>query len=76
MGRSAYEALGVDRERAQRMADKFEEIDRKAMVEVADAYDINLPPEENTAYIAKIKKLVERWEGDLGRQIIAIKDEP
>ncbi len=59
MGRSAYEALGLSRVAADKMLDVFDEVDRQAMREAADAYDIDIPPEENKAYIAKIHELRE-----------------
>ncbi len=76
MGRSAYEAIGIDRKKAQGMAIKFQEIDRRAMGEVADVYDVNIPPEENQPYIEKIKNLVDRWNSDLKDEIVAIKNGP
>ena len=54
MGRSAFEALGIPRDQAQAMADAFNDVDRKGMVEVADAYDPEIPTTENQAYIDRV----------------------
>lgn len=72
IGRSAYEALGASRETADRMVDEFNELDGKAMVEVADAFDVNIPPHENDAFVAKVRKMVAEWEPEVEKKITAI----
>lgn len=62
IGRSAFEALGSNRETAEALKDEFNDLDRKAMIEVADAYDINVPAHENDAYVAKVRSVIDEWE--------------
>ena len=65
MGRSAIEALGHDPAQAQRMVDAFNEMDRKAMIAVANVYDMNIPPQENQAYLDAIKNMRDELEEQL-----------
>ncbi|WP_133365308.1 cation:proton antiporter [Qipengyuania sediminis] len=65
MGRSAYEALGADRQTAQAMADAWEERDRFAMREVADLFRLDIPAHENAAFVAKIRELRAEWDPKL-----------
>ncbi len=65
MGRSAIEALGYDRAEAERMVAGFNEVDRKAMIEVAGTYDINIPALENQAYLDAVRNMREEWEEQL-----------
>ncbi|MCB1329472.1 MAG: cation:proton antiporter, partial [Maritimibacter sp.] len=65
MGRSAIEALGHSRDDAQDFVDAFNDLDRKAMVEVASVYDINIPGPENPAYVAKVREISQAWEAQL-----------
>jgi len=69
MGRSALEALGIDRAQAQRMTDAFEEMDRSSMREVADLYDLEVPYHQNEPLIAKVKELREQWDPVLREQM-------
>ncbi|WP_394727658.1 cation:proton antiporter [Altererythrobacter sp. GH1-8] len=69
MGRSAYEALGVDRQNAQAMADAWEEMDRKSLREVADVYDIAIPYHENEPLMERIKALRAEWDPILQEQM-------
>ncbi|MEP0391191.1 MAG: cation:proton antiporter [Erythrobacter sp.] len=62
LGRSAYEALGIPRERADAMAQKFEELDRSTMLPMAQAFVFGTPPWENEEMIALIKKLRSEWD--------------
>ncbi|MCB1337206.1 MAG: cation:proton antiporter [Maritimibacter sp.] len=61
LGRSAIEALGHGRDDAQNFVDAFNDFDRKAMVEVASVYDINIPGPENPEYVAKVREISEAW---------------
>jgi monovalent cation:H+ antiporter-2, CPA2 family len=65
MGRSAYEALGIDRQSAQAMTDAWEERDRIAMREVADLYRLDIPAHENAPFVAKIKEMRAEWDPKL-----------
>ncbi|MBY8334078.1 cation:proton antiporter [Qipengyuania pacifica] len=69
IGRSAYEALGVDRQNAIAMAGAFEEMDRSSMLEIAEVYDMDIPPMENEALVAKIRELRARWDPVLREQM-------
>lgn len=69
MGRSAYEALGADRQTAQAMADAWEERDRSSMREVADLYRLDVPSWENPELIAKMKELRTEWDPKLREQM-------
>ena len=69
MGRSAYEALGSDRQTAKAMADAWEERDRSSMREVADLYRLDVPTWENPELIAKIRELRDEWDPKLREQM-------
>lgn len=69
MGRSAYEALGHDRDEAQEMADAWEANDRIFMVEVADLYVEDLPAWENEPLIERVKELRKEWSPKLQAQM-------
>ena len=62
IGRSAFEALGHDRQAAQALADTFEEADRSTMIEFANVYKIDVPAWENEELIAKVRELRADWE--------------
>jgi CPA2 family monovalent cation:H+ antiporter-2 len=72
IGRSAFEALGASREIADRMTAEIDATNRRAMVEVADVYDVNIPSYENEAYVAKVKAMTETWDVELQRRVVAI----
>ena len=65
MGRSAYEALGADRQSANAMRDAFEEMDRTSMQAVADLYRNDIPAWENEPLLAKIRELRAEWDPKL-----------
>ncbi len=67
MGRSAFEALGIDKKTSLKMTNAFDEIDRKGMIEIAPLYDPNVTAHENPAYVEKVKELGDIWENDLGK---------
>lgn len=69
MGRSAYEALGVDRQNAQAMAEAWEDMDRRSLREVADVYDIAVPYHENGPLMERIKALQAEWDPVLREQM-------
>lgn len=74
IGRSAYEAMGVPKDRAERMADIFNQNDRRSMVALADVFDLEIPPAENAAYIAAVLKIRESWQLELAAQVKAVRD--
>lgn len=57
MGKSAFEALGVSPENAQDMLQAFNDMDRQGMLDVADAYDPDIPSMENQAYIDRVREI-------------------
>ncbi len=69
IGRSAFEATGISREKAELLVEAFNEMDRKAMLEVADAYDPAIPPADNEAYVARVREIRGPWQEDLGKQM-------
>ncbi|QMU59545.1 MAG: potassium transporter [Boseongicola sp.] len=73
MGRSAFEAMGVDKDKAEAMADAFDRMDRKSMIEVADVYDLEIPPTENEAYIARVQEIRGPWQDQLGKEMSDIR---
>lgn len=69
MGRSAYEALGIDRQNALAMATAFEEMDRSSMVAIADHFRIDIPYHENEALVARVRELQAEWDPILREQM-------
>lgn len=69
IGRSAFEALGMDRQQAQAASDAFEANDRAYMPEVAELYEVGVPFHENEPLIAKIKELRGKWDPILREQM-------
>ena len=74
VGRSAYEAMGIPAEKAQALADEFNEMDRRAMLAVADAYDPTIPPAENEDYVARVKEIRGPWQDELNKKMMEILD--
>ena len=72
MGRSAYEAMGMDRQQAVAATDAWEEMDRKFMPEVADLYRLDIPYHENEPLMARVKELREEWDPVLREQMEGI----
>ncbi|AWW75768.1 potassium transporter [Erythrobacter sp. KY5] len=72
MGRSAYEALGLTREQAEKLTEAFEDMDREMMVPMANVWDAEVPPWENDEMIALVKKLRSEWDPLLRDQMDAI----
>jgi CPA2 family monovalent cation:H+ antiporter-2 len=64
-GRSALEALGARHEEALKLAQAFEDLDRKSMVEIASLYQIDVPNHDNPEYVVKVREINEEW----GRQL-------
>lgn len=76
MGRSAFEALGTSRAEAEAIAQAFNALDRKAMLEAAEHYDPAIPALENAPYVAKVRDLNTRCERELGQRIAEILGRP
>ncbi|WP_322988677.1 cation:proton antiporter [Hoeflea sp.] len=73
MGRSAFEALGISTPHAHAMADAFDRMDRKSMLEVANVYDPKLTLAENEPYIQKVREMMGPWRAELARQMEEIR---
>ena len=69
MGRSGFEAMGMDAGQAADMAKAFEEMDRSSMQAVAELYDVNLPTQENDALIEGVKAMRAKWDPILREQM-------
>ena len=69
MGRSAYEALGMDRQKAIAATNAWEEMDRKFMPEVANLYRLDIPYHENEPLMARVKELRAEWDPILREQM-------
>jgi CPA2 family monovalent cation:H+ antiporter-2 len=69
MGRSAYEALGVPRDKADEIKEAFNAVDSKSMLELAEHYDPDIPTIENEVYVAKVREMATEWEAELNVQI-------
>ena len=74
MGRSAFEALGIDKEHAQEMRDAFDEMDRRALVEVAPLYNPELPPHKNVPFVTKVNEIMGEWEAELNEKMNKIRN--
>ena len=68
-GRSAFEALGYSREQADSMTAGFDEMDRRAMIEVAPLFDPDIPTHENEAYVKKVLEIRDAWESELAEKM-------
>lgn len=62
IGRSAFEALGISREQANKMIDVFNQHDRKLIVSLADVYKIGVPFNENSAYVSRLLQILAEQE--------------
>ena len=69
IGRSAFEAMGINRENSDRLVDVFNEMDRRAMLEVADLYDPAIPPHENEPYVTRVREIRGPWQDELGKRM-------
>ncbi|SMY09410.1 cation:proton antiporter domain-containing protein [Flavimaricola marinus] len=69
MGRSAFEALGANRDQANKIRDAFDAMDRRSIVALAEHHDPDTPADENAAYIARVRELGEKWQAELQADI-------
>lgn len=65
MGRSAFEALGVDTEKAKVMVNQFNARDREAMLRTATVYKPGVRLQDNPELLKLAKEIREEWEADL-----------
>jgi len=61
-GRSALEALGAHPYEAERQTQGFVENDKRAIRELAELYDPDVPVHANEAYVARTKELLKSHE--------------
>lgn len=73
MGRSAFEAMGIDQTTAERMVEAFNTTDRRAMIAVADVHKPGVPPHENEEYVARVRELLIPWEAELAETMSEIR---
>lgn len=73
MGRSAFEALGIDTSAAQQMVDTFNEHDRHMMLSLADVFDPGIPAHENDVYLARARELRDVHAPKTEARMIAIR---
>ncbi len=69
IGRSAFEAMGIEREKSDKLVEAFNTMDRRAMIDVADLYDPAIPPSENAPYVARIHEIRGPWQVELGKEM-------
>lgn len=62
IGRSALEALGMSKFEAQKFSQDFEFQDRRALVDMANLYDPEIPSHLNAPYVALAKQLNDEIE--------------
>ncbi len=74
MGRSAFEAMGIPRDTADRMVATFNTRDQELMLVVSEVHQPGVPPHENPAYVARVLELREQRGADLVAEITAIRD--
>ncbi len=74
MGRSAYEALGINKDTAQKMVDHFNAYDGRAMLAVAGSHKVGVPPHENEDYINRVKELVENVQPKLEAEMASLRN--
>lgn len=73
MGRSLFEALGIDRPIAEEMVDVFNETDRRAMLAVADAHKVGVASHENDEYVERVRSMVDEWQSQLQADIEVVR---
>lgn len=73
--RSVFEALGHTRPQAEMLLAEFEAADRESMLDLAELYDINIPPLENEPYMARVDEMMEEWQEQLRGRMQDVKAE-
>ncbi|GAB5448292.1 cation:proton antiporter domain-containing protein [Gymnodinialimonas sp.] len=74
MGRSAFQALGLEPEAAQEMVDAFNAHDRRAMIAVASVHKMGVAPHENPEYMAKVAEIRDDLVNDVRADMDAIRE--
>ncbi len=73
MGRSAFEAMGVERDTATAMIDAFNDRDRESMLLIADVHKMGVPPHENEEYLARVREIGPKFQEELRVEIAEIR---
>lgn len=73
MGRSLLEALGNDRDTAEKMVAAFNEADRKAMLAVAEVHKPGVAGHENEEVVALVRESIDSWQAELGEEMERIR---
>ena len=76
IGRSAFEALGIEREKAEQMVKIFADYDKELLRSLADVYEIGVPFEQNKAYVECVKRLIGEKEPEIIKAIQAVRERP
>lgn len=69
IGRSAFEGMGIPRDKSDKMVEAFNDMDRRAMLEVADLYDPAIPATENEPYVARIREIRGPGQAELAAEM-------
>lgn len=69
MGRSAFEALGLDRAGAQEIVERFDARDKGLTRHTADAFRVGVPLHENAEYVRLVRETRPTWEAELRVEI-------
>ncbi|MCI5046120.1 MAG: cation:proton antiporter [Aquisalinus sp.] len=69
ISRSAFEALGIERDKAQAMVDVMEEMDRATMRETAEHFIPGMPWHENEAMVKRIREMREPWRAEVRKKL-------
>lgn len=76
MGRSALEALGLSKDTANALTDLYRQLDQKAMIAVAEVYEVDIPSHENERYLEKLRTLSDDLAPELRKKVeLIMKDE-
>jgi CPA2 family monovalent cation:H+ antiporter-2 len=75
MGRSAFQALGISAEKAEKMVDVFSQHDRTSMVDIADAHQTGVPFHENEVFIKRLRRYLEEKNPQLKEKMQKILDQ-
>ena len=69
MGRSAFEALGLDRAGAQEIVERFDARDKALTRHTADAFRVGVPLYENAEYVRLVRETRPTWKAELRAEI-------
>ena len=73
MGRSLFEALGIERGTAENMLEVFNAMDRKAMLAVADTHKAGVAAHENDEYVQRVRSMLDEWGEELRTDMDAVR---